>query len=99
MRYIGKFQDGGAPMAPEQEAAPMGPEQGGGDPMAQIQQMAQQIIEQLGPDAAAALAQTIMEMLQGGQAPQGQAPAMRYGGRFARKAGTLSNGSAYFKSY
>lgn len=99
---IKSFQEGGA-MAPEEagmapeQGAPMGPEQGG-DPTAQLQQMAQQIIEAIGPDAAMALAQMIMEMLQGGGAPE-QPGMMRNGGRLARKAGTLSNGQAYFKSY
>lgn len=102
---IKRFQDGGAMtpeeagMAPEQGAPMGGPEQGG-DPTAQLQQMAQQVIEAIGPDAAMALAQMIIEMLQGGG---GEAPAqpgmMRNGGHLTKKAGTLSNGQAYFKSY
>ena len=79
----------GAP-APEAGGAPAGPEAGGQEEIiAELQQMAQQIIQQLGPDAAAALAQMIMEMLQGGGAPEEGAPAeegepvYRNGGRLA----------------
>lgn len=105
---IKRFQEGGAMapeeagMAPEQGGAPMGAPEQGGDPTAQLQQMAQQIIEAIGPDAAMALAQMIIEMLQGGGAagaPEQGAGMMRNGGRLAKKAGTLSNGQAYFKSY
>lgn len=102
---IKSFQEGGA-MAPEEagmapeQGAPMGGPEQGGDPTAQLQQMAQQIIEAIGPDAAMALAQMIIEMLQGGQAGAPEQPGMmRNGGRLAKKAGTLSNGQAYFKSY
>ena len=82
--------EAGAPAAPEAGGAPAGPEAGGQDQMiAQLQQMAQQIIQQLGPEVAAVLAQMIMEMLQGGGAPEQGAPAQegepvyRNGGRLA----------------
>ena len=88
-RTVKYMQEGGMAPAPE-AGAPAGPEAGGQDQMiAQLQQMAQQIIQQLGPDAAAALAQMIMEMLQGGGAPEEGAPAeegepvYRNGGRLA----------------
>lgn len=68
---VKKFQEGGA--ATQQQA---GPEE-------QVMAMAQQIIEQMGPEGAAMLAETIMQMLQGGGAPGGEAPV------YARKGGKL----------
>lgn len=97
-RNVKYMQEGGMAPAPEEAGmaapeaggAPAGPEAGGQEEMmTQLQQMAQQIIQQLGPDAAAALAQMIMEMLQGGGAPEEGAPAeegepvYRNGGRLA----------------
>lgn len=64
---VRKLQEGGQmPQDPGQ--------QGGGSPEEQIMMMAQQIIQELGPEAAAILAQAIMEMLQGGEGGQDQAP-------------------------
>lgn len=74
---IKKFQVGGAAPAPTPvEAAAPAPED-------QIMGMAQEIVNQLGPEAAAMLADAIMQMLQGGGAPQ-EAPV------FARKGGKLT---------
>lgn len=79
MKFIEKFQEGGAAPAPEAGAQDQ--------MMAQIGQLAQQLIQQLGPDAAAMLAQAIMEMLQGAaqEVPAEEQPAFaRQGGRLTR---------------
>jgi hypothetical protein len=76
MKVKTKFlQEGGAMPQEQAGAAAPGPEE-------QIMQMAQQIIQQLGPEASAMLAQVIMDMLQGGGAPQ-EAPV------YARKGAKL----------
>jgi len=77
MKVKTKFlQEGGAAPAP---AAGPGPEE-------QIMQMAQQIIQQVGPEGAAMLAQAIMEMLQGGGAPQEAPVYAKKGGKLVRVA-------------
>jgi hypothetical protein len=89
---IRKFQEGG--MAPEQAAMEQAameqqggaPAQGqeGGNPEEQLMMVAQDIISQMGPEMAAMLAQIIMEMLQGGGAPQEQPVFARRGGKLTR---------------
>ena len=77
MKVKTKFlQEGGAALAPAGG-------QGGG-PEEQIMQMAQQIIQELGPEASALLSQMIMEMLQGGGAPQEAPVYAKRGGKLVR---------------
>ena len=75
MKFIKKFQEGGAAPETAQEQTQGQPSGQQGGPEAQVAQMAQQIIQQLGPEAAALLAQAIVQMLQGAQGQQGGAPA------------------------
>jgi len=78
MKVKSKFlQEGGAMPAPQEQM----PEQG--NPQDQLMAVATQVIEQLGPEGAAMLAQLIMEMLQGGGAPQ-QPVYAKKGGKLVR---------------
>lgn len=78
IKKIGKFQQGGEMRAPVEEGAPMegapAPEQGGEDPMMQILQVAQQALQEQNCEAAMAVCQALMQLAQGGGAPQ-EAPA------------------------
>ena len=78
IKKIGKFQQGGEMAAPVEEGAPMegapAPEQGGEDPMMQILQVAQQALQEQNCEAAMAVCQALMQLAQGGGAPQ-EAPA------------------------
>lgn len=76
---IKRFQEGGPMEAPMEEGAPMeggapAPEQGGEDPMMQILQVAQQALQEQNCEAAMAVCQALMQLAQGGGAPQ-EAPA------------------------
>lgn len=93
--YIAKFQEGGA-MPPEAAGAPvpeagaeMAPEQGGGDLMEQILQAAMQAVQTQDGNLALQVCQAIVEMAGGGagapaQAPEGQEPVYRKGGRLIK---------------
>ena len=72
---------GAAPEAGAQNAGASAQPSQQGNPQEQVMQMAQQIVQQLGPEAAAMLAQAIMEMLQGGGAPQGAPTYAKRGGK------------------
>ena len=90
MRFIKKFQSGGAmPADPAMAGAPVeaapAPAQGGQDQMmAQLEQIAMSLVQELGPEACAILAEMIMAMLQqGGGAPAQGQPVFKRGGRIA----------------
>lgn len=72
------LQEGGPVEAPVEEGAPMegapAPEQGGEDPMMQILQVAQQALQEQNCEAAMAVCQALLQLAQGGGAPQ-EAPA------------------------
>jgi hypothetical protein len=86
-----KFQMGGEmPAEPgmEQGAAP----QGGGD---QLQAMLAEYAQTRDPQLAVAICDTLVEMMGaqgGGEAPAGEAPMMRRGGRFITKAPIFKKG-------
>lgn len=76
---IKRFQQGGPMEAPVEEGAPMeggapAPEQGGEDPMMQILQVAQEALQNKDCQAMAAVCQALLQLAQGGGAPQ-EAPA------------------------
>ena len=76
---IKRFQQGGPMEAPVEEGAPMeggaqAPEQGGQDLLMQILQVAQQALQEQNCDAAMAVCQALLQLAQGGGAPQ-EAPA------------------------
>lgn len=92
-----KFQQGGA--APQPGAEPVGgvpaggapveggaPAEGGQDPMAQILQVAAQAVQTQNCDAAMAVCQALMQIAQGGVAPEG---APQEEPTFARKGARL----------
>ena len=88
-RFVKFLQEGGAaPEAAPVEQAPT-PEQGGGDPMEQILQAAAYAVQTQDAQLALQVCQAIVEMAGGGapapeQAPPGQEPVYRKGGRLIR---------------
>ena len=88
-RLVKYLQEGGAaPEAAPAEEAPA-PEQGGGDPMEQILQAAAQAVQTQDAQLALQVCQAIVQMAGGGaapteQAPPGQEPVYKRGGRLIR---------------
>lgn len=84
-----KFQEGGAAPepTPATEEAPSAPEQGG-SPEEQILQAAAQAVQTQDANLALQVCKALVEMVGGGpaepQAPQGQAPVYKKGGKFSK---------------
>ena len=93
MKFIGKYQEGGA--MPPQGGAPA--PQGGEDPMAMLMQGAQQALNEQDCQVAMQVCQMLIEALGGGGSPQEAAPqeaapapaegepVYRRGGRLVRR--------------
>ena len=87
--FVKFLQEGGVtPEAAPVEEAPAAPEQGG-DPMEQILQAAAQAVQTQDAQLALQVCQALVEMAGGGaptpeQAPPGQEPVYRKGGRLVR---------------
>lgn len=90
-KFMPKFQEGGAmpaddaaAAAPEEQAAPAG----GEDPTQQILMACQQALETQDCNLAMQVCQALMQMAGGGgapqEAPEGQAPVYRKGGRLVK---------------
>lgn len=93
---VQKFQEGGTmptedpAMAggPAPEGAPA-PEQGGGDPMTQLVELGNQALQTQDCNLAMQFVQIVLQQLGAGtpspeQAPEGQAPVFKRGGRLSR---------------
>ena len=83
--YISKLQEGGTvPVEPPVEEAPAEPQ----DPMQELLMAAQQALESQDCNLAMQICQALMEMAGGGQpapeAPAGQEPVYRAGGKLKR---------------